>query len=243
MTVEHRHDRIALTPRSMLGIFIIVVGVIAALDQLHVLSASAVQPYWPLGVVAVGGVMFLQNRAQGNRGVNGVLVIGLGLLLLLNTLGDANVHVWDLMGPAILILIGWALVRRGPLGFGTAAQPEDGRMVIFAALSGVKRASTATHFKGGEVTTFMGGCVLDLRQAILSPGEEATLDVLSVMGGCEIAVPSSWTVSTPIVPIMGGVEDKRLPPLPVAPGSTGTLAAPHLVLRGFVMMGGVVIKS
>ena len=61
----------------------------------------------------------------------------------------------------------------------------------------------------------MGGAQLDLRQATIPPGEEAVLDIFVVMGGCEIFVPSSWTVVTPLVPVMGGIDDKRLPPLPV----------------------------
>jgi hypothetical protein len=88
----------------------------------------------------------------------------------------------------------------------------------------------------------MGGTTLDLRQAVIPPGEEAVIDVVALMGGCEIAVPASWTVATPIVPVMGGVEDKRLPPLPV-PHDSGAPPPPRLVIRGFLMMGGIQIKS
>ena len=54
------------------------------------------------------------------------------------------------------------------------------------------------------------------------------------MGGIEITVPTDWVVVNQIVPILGGVEDK----------STGTQASQHrLILRGFVLMGGVEIKT
>ena len=100
-------------------------------------------------------------------------------------------------------------------------------------LSGVKRTSTVARFRGGEITLFMGGGHIDLRQATIPRGEEAVLDIFGVMGGCEIAVPESWTIATPIVPVMGGVEDKRLPPLPTAvdacrrPGPAAAGAARH----------------
>ena len=43
---------------------------------------------------------------------------------------------------------------------------------------------------------------------------------------------------------MGGVEDKRLPSLPAGVESAaGGLAAPRLVLRGIIVMGGIQIKS
>jgi hypothetical protein len=118
----------------------------------------------------------------------------------------------------------------------------DNTMAVFAVLGGVKRVSAAERFRGGEITTIMGGAHLDLRQAIIPPGEEAVLDIFALMGGCEIVVPPSWAVTTPLVPVMGGVDDKRLPPLP---GATDGIVGkpPRLVLRGLLMMGGVEIKS
>jgi len=245
MSAMERHDKLSLTPRSMVGIFIIVIGAVLVLDQFRIVSASALQPYWPLGVIAIGAVLFLQGRAQGGRGINGAIAMGIGVWLLVNTLGVARVHFWDLFGPVLLIAIGWALVKqRGSWRPSARSTPEtDGHMVVFAVLSGVKRASTAAQFKGAEITTFMGGCQLDLRQAVLGPGEEATIDILSMMGGCELAVPLSWEVVTPVIPVMGAVEDKRLPPLPVAAPPSGALAAPRLVIRGFMLMSGVQIKG
>ena len=129
----------------------------------------------------------------------------------------------------------------------------DGRMefasggldsiTIFAVLGGVKRSIISTGFRGGEVTAFMGGFQLDLRQAVIAPGEEAVLELLVGMGGGEIIVPPSWTVATPVVPIMGGVDDKRLPPVPGSVENFGGKAAPRLVLKGLLMMGGLEIKS
>ena len=41
-----------------------------------------------------------------------------------------------------------------------------------------------------------------------------------------------------VVPLLGGVDDKRLPPIEALPEPS-----PRLRLRGFVLMGGVVIKN
>jgi predicted membrane protein len=91
----------------------------------------------------------------------------------------------------------------------------------------------------------MGGAMIDLRQALLSPGEEAVLDVFAVMGGCEVLIPSHWVVSAPIVAIMGGIDDKRLVSRPsvIDEATRSSAAPPRLVLSGFVMMGGVTIRS
>ena len=244
MTTTQRHDKPALTPRSMVGIFIIVIGVVLVLDRLRIIDATALQPYWPLGVIAIGAVLFLQGRAQGGHGINGAIAMGIGVWLLVNTLGVARVHFWDLFGPLLLIGIGWALVKQRGWPPGLVGTPEaEGHLVIFAVLSGVKRASTASHFNGAEITTFMGGCQLDLRQAVLAPGEQATIEIMSWMGGCEVFVPPSWDLVTPVIPVMGAVEDKRLPPLPVASPSGHSMPAPRLVIRGFMLMSGVQIKG
>ena len=54
-------------------------------------------------------------------------------------------------------------------------------------------------------------------------------------GGIEIRVPEDWTVSSRIVPLMAGVEDKTRAPQ----GATDH----RLVLRGFALMGGVEIEE
>ena len=76
----------------------------------------------------------------------------------------------------------------------------------------------ATSFAGGDVTAFMGGGKLDLREATMAPGTEATVDVMAIMGGFEIKVPESWNVIVDVVPFMGGYEEKtRHPADPAAP--------------------------
>jgi predicted membrane protein len=169
----------------------------------------------------------------------------IGGWLLLNSLGVVQVRFWELFWPIVLIGIGTMLVMqtlrkrsRDASGIDT-----DDTINIFAVLSGAKRMSASTRFRGGEVTAFMGGYQIDLRQAIIPPGEEAALDIFTAMGGGEIIVPPSWTVTTPIVAVMGGIDDKRIPPLGGVVDSIGGKPAPRLVLRGLLTMGGIEIKS
>jgi hypothetical protein len=194
-------------------------------------------------IVAIGALIFAQSRRVGG-GVNGVIVMIIGGWLLLNSVGILRVRFWEMFWPLVLVGIGSMLVlqtlRRRTSEVSGAA--SDNTLNVFAALSGVKRVISATRFRGGEVTAFMGGAQLDLRQATIPPGEEAALDFFLVMGGCEIFVPPTWTVTTPLVPIMGGIDDKRLAPLPGVDSITGQ-AAPRLVLRGLIVMGGIEIKS
>ena len=63
------------------------------------------------------------------------------------------------------------------------------------------------------------------------------MHVLAVMGGFQVLVPATWNVILEATAFMGGVDDRRRPP------ATPDPAAPTLILRGFVMMGGVEIKD
>ena len=124
------------------------------------------------------------------------------------------------------------------------------RVSMFAVLGNVRRTAGvspfsggASLFAGGDITAIMGGGQLDLRLAIIPRGQEAVLDIVAVMGGVEILVPSHWEISMPIVPFLGGVEDLRFAPLPTDPAAIHPDNSGRLVVRGLVMMGSVQIKS
>ena len=233
-----------MTPRLIVGVAIALFGMVLVLDRLNLVIADQVLRWWPAVIVALGALMFSQSRRVGG-GINGVIVMIIGGWLLLNTVGILRVRFWEMFWPLVLIGIGSALVlqatrRRARVAMGADA---DAMLTIFAVLSGVKRTSAAERFRGGEVTAFMGGAQIDLRRATIPPGEEAALDFFVIMGGCEIFVPAHWNVVTPLVPVMGGIDDKRIAPLPDTAGSIGDKPAPRLVLRGLLTMGGIEIKS
>ena len=233
-----------LTPRLIVGLAIALFGVVLVMDRLNLVVADQVLRWWPAAIVAVGALVFAQSRHVGG-GVNGILVMIVGGWFLLNTLGILRIGLWQLFWPMVLMGIGTALVMQAMRRrTREAAGPEsDDTLNIFAVMAGVKRSSLSTRFRGGEVTAVMGGYQIDLRQATIAPGEEAVLDIFTAMGGGEIFVPTTWTVATPIVPVMGGIDDKRIAPLPGALDGISGKPAPRLVLRGLLLMGGIEIKS
>jgi predicted membrane protein len=255
---SHDIPGFGFSPRLLLGLGLALFGVVLMLDRLGMVDASSVLRFWPLILIAIGLQQFFNPRERGPGRhivpVNGIIWMALGGILLLNSFGILRVSIWELFWPVLLIALGVRLITRpglrgrdfrdtpGP-GSTTAASGDVG--TVFAVLGGVKRVSAPQPFYGADVTTFMGGAHLDLRQAILAPGAEAVLDVFAVMGGCEVLIPPGWVVSAPVVAIMGGVDDKRIVSTPTmieqATASGGP--APRLVIRGFVMMGGVTIRS
>jgi hypothetical protein len=228
----------ALTPRFILGAGLALMGFVLTLDQLGIAEADRVLRFWPVLLVAYGVQQFFGSTS--GRSVNGIIWMAIGGWLLLNSLNMVRVRVWDLFWPAVLIFVGVNLVRQTLQKNRAGDSPE--RVTLFAILSGVRHVHGAAPFRGGDLTGFMGGGHLDLRQAVIPHGQEASLEILAVMAGFEIIVPPEWIVATPIAAVMGGIEDKRLTPVTGAPGADAA-ARPRLSLRGFVMMGGVTLRS
>jgi predicted membrane protein len=228
--------RYVLTPRLVVGLAIALLGTLLTMDRIGLLEADLVLRFWPLVLVAIGGLLVARQR-PGER-VNGMILLAIGVWLLISSIWGVRIRFWELFWPVVLILIGVNLARQAVRRQNTPRDDDSSRLNIFAVLSGVKRASSAGRFRGGDIVAFMGGGQLDLRQATIASGEEAVLDIVAVMAGLEVWVPPGWAVSTPLVPVMGGVEDKRLPPL-----TTTDAPPPRLILRGFVLMGGIMLKS
>lgn len=247
-----------ITPQLIVGIFIICVGVVFALDELGIAPAVSYLRFWPTALIAIGVVKMLQAR-DGGGAFAGVLFTLVGVWLQAEELDIIHIRLWQIW-PLALVLFGGYLVWQGltsrtpqPQAPAVAfpepespvrtaewsAEPHepvkdaDATMNAVAILGGVSRGNNSRAFRGADVLAIMGGVQLDLRRAAIHG--EAVIDVFVMWGGIEIRVPEEWTVASHIVPVMAGVEDKTRPPH----GAT----AHRLVLRGFALMGGVEVKN
>jgi predicted membrane protein len=224
-------DRFRVTGQLIAGLVLAGLGVLFTLDNLDLIRARDVLRYWPVIFLLIGISQILQARSSAGM-VGGSIWIILGGLLLgerLNLVSNVF-RFW----PLFLVGMGGYVIwqsfnrREPPPGEGSE------RVSAVAILGGIDRRVISANFRGGDVTAFMGGGKLDLREATLAPGTEALVDVTTMMGGFEIKVPETWNVIVEIVPFMGGYEDKTRHPTDPA--------APRLRVRGFVMMGGVEIR-
>ncbi|MGA9117340.1 MAG: DUF5668 domain-containing protein [Bacteroidota bacterium] len=223
-----------ISPQMVFGVIVLLAGLLFLLDNFDVLSADEYLKYWPALLLAYGLFRLLQPGDLPGK-FFGLLAAALGGLLLLDMSGVIVFEVWDFW-PILLILMGLSLVFRAARRAAPAAAPAggDGSVKGFVVMGGWKRSYGAEDFRGGELTAVMGGCELDLRQARMK-GAEAVLDVFALWGGIEIKVPQDWTVAVEGVPLLGGFDDKTLPPRENPRG--------RLVIKGFVVMGGVEITN
>ena len=140
-----------------------------------------------------------------------------------------------------LLLFGWFVVHMGALAYAklmgresTTPEPDADEIDLVATFGPLDFASTAASFRGGSVTTWFGGGVVDLRKARIDAGG-ATIRVNALFGGGNLVVPDDWRVETHIVGI-GGVGDSRRDVNPPAGG-------PTLRLEGTAIFGGWGVSS
>ena len=225
---------IRITGQLVLGIAIAVLGVLFTLDNLNVLRAREFLQFWPLALIAIGLAHVSQAKGAAGTLGGGIWILA-GVVLLGNRLGFFHVHIWNLW-PLLLVLVGARIVwQTMDANRVTAASGDTSATVsAIAVMGGFERRVTSREFRGGEVTAFMGGGKLDLREA-MPAGGQAVINIFAMMGGFEILVPETWRVISEITPFMGGIEDRSR--------TSTSPDAPTLVLRGFVMMGGVTLKN
>jgi hypothetical protein len=238
--------------RPRRGFVFLLGGIWLLLNELNVMRFSN---SWPLLLVAIGVTMAWdgwspgrqlspeerQLRERRQRELTPLVVIGLLVASLL--IGDR---------------------ARGMV----QTSDSSDKVHVFAVLGGNRHVSVAHAFRGADLTTVMGGAVLDLRNTSIEPGQEASVDVFALMGGVTLYIPKDWVIDARALSVMGRIEDRRTGGSPrddqgqnrrrfgrvdsesaaaeSAPGESASPApastAPRLVIRGLVTMGGLVIR-
>jgi hypothetical protein len=223
--------------RLAVGVVFMTVGLLAALAQAGILEFEGFGRWWPLLLIGVGVVKVLQPIENGQRG-SGIVFLVLG-----GVFEVVNVLAWRNAWPLLMVLGGALVFWRGIVpsprdsagrcrGLATVTTPL---VSLVALLGGIRRSVVAPDFEGGYLTAVMGGIELDLREARIATSP-VRLDVLAMLGGIEIKVPTDWIVEGGVSPLMGGFENKARVPLDAG-------AAPRLILRGYVVMGGVTVEN
>ncbi|MRW88454.1 hypothetical protein GJ699_00450 [Duganella sp. FT80W] len=221
-----------------IGLFVIGIGLLFLLDNLGWLDLDLRVHILPTILIGAGILKVLQTRTQSGMVVGGVMIV-IGCLIMLKSMGWLDID-WRSVWPLLMIGAGVAVIFRAKQGptqldqpFGPLEKTSDEAAInCTAILGGFKRRITTPDFRGGEITAIMGGCELDLRQSSIE--NEAVLNVFALCGGISVKVPIDWTVVLEGTPIMGGFEEKTVPP---------AIHNKRLILRGYVIMGGLEVRN
>ncbi|HEY8026124.1 MAG TPA: DUF5668 domain-containing protein [Burkholderiaceae bacterium] len=232
--------------RVVLGAIIIGFGLLALIDNLHLFGMVDIFTFWPTVFIVVGILKIYQTQTRSGY-ITGTILIGLGIIFTLQHLGFLYFRIHDLwplflIGAGVLVISkGWAEreigKRIGPVQFRHSGAPytnadPNSTLNIAAILSGNKVRKDTQDFRGGEVTAIMGGVEIDLRQASIQT--DAVLNIFATWGAIVLKVPTDWSVMSNAIPVLGGVEDKTVPP---------AVIGKRLIIEGYVVMGGVEIRN
>ena len=117
----------------------------------------------------------------------------------------------------------------------TTKDPTSNEPTAASVFAGERFESRAPALRGGRVITWFAGHDVDLRGATIDPSG-ATLDLRTMYGGTQVAIPEGWRVESHVRSLFGGtqvdVHDADLP-----------ADAPLLQLRGFSLFGGVRVTT
>lgn len=224
--------RIRFTPRLVFGILLAVLGVVFTLDNLGLVDVDRFWELWPVALVAVGLSKILQSRAP-----TGILLIVIGSWLLLENLGYIRLSLWSLW-PLLLVFLGGAVIWEALHPTSQVKllwQMSDSGCNGVAIMGGIERTFGPEPFRGGDLIAIMGGCQIDLSEALMEK-DEAVIHTIAIMGGIELKVPESWSVVGKVLPFMGAFEDttRRAREAPVKK---------RLIVRGLALMGAVEVKN
>ncbi len=162
-------------------------------------GGGLVARWWPVAAIVLG---MAQLSAGGRTG--GGMLIGTGAVLLGFTTGVLEGMAARLVGPLVLVLVGWwVLSGRRLRGEAEAAGP---RLNAFAALGRGRMTFTGSVLNRASATAILAGLELDLRRA--RPAEEgARLIATVVLGSLNVIVPEGWRVRIRGLPLLGVWDD------------------------------------
>lgn len=210
-----------LDAQTYLACLFLILGGGYLLQELGLINFSWLLGHtWPLFIIGFGFLQLAQNPT--NR-TSSLIIIAIGTLLTLSTLGQ-EVNFWALIWPVILILIGVSFLRRP-----RPAISDADHHTASTVMAEDKQQITSQQFKQGDHFVLMGSSKLDLTKTAFS-NKEAIFQINVIMGELKLIVPPNTRIINKASLIMGEFKDR----------STVTdKPAQTLTITGSVLMGSV----
>ncbi len=239
------NDNKKMSSSFWVGAIILIIGGFLLLKQLDILF----YPRWLFSgwtfLVILGIAIGIKKNFQG---IGWLVMILVGSYFLIDNIPGFPFDLDRLAPPIGIIIVGTFIVARSLMGSTSreakkarwgdgVITSDDGGEDYFdltTIFGGNKRKVFSKNFKGGETTCVFGGADIDLSQADING--TVVIDIVQLFGGVKLVIPSNWELKSDVTAILGGVDDKRNAPQAYSSNK-------KLILTGFVMFGGVDIKS
>ncbi|MBS1747136.1 MAG: hypothetical protein JST21_13280 [Bacteroidetes bacterium] len=239
--------------KVILGLVLIIGGLLLFADKAGLSFLPSWFFTWPVLIIGIGLAIGVQHNF---RNFSWLFLTAWGLYSLINQQAPL-LNLDRYTAPFILVFIGMFFLlhrkknkrwddfeRRRNYNYpdqqGVPApeqqQNVDGEFIdITSVFSGSKKVVLSKNFKGGDITSFMGGSEIDLTQADIQG--RAIIDATAVFGGVKIIVPSHWDIKFENTSAFGSIEDKR------RIQNFTTDPTKLLVIQGTAVFGGIDVSN
>ncbi len=220
--------------RVLWGIVLIFIGVIWGLNRTGVAEINIFfDGWWTLFIIVPSAISFFE---KGNNKISSLIFLIIGVLLLLAAQGLFEFEIlWEILLPAIVILIGLSLIFGHKVDFNvkekTKCLNSDDTESIFAAFGEQNVSKSGEKFEKANLNAIFGAVKLDLREAKLE--KETVIGAWAIFGGIEILVPKDCIVKVKGTPIFGGISNER---------KNNEDAKKTIYIEGYAVFGGIEIK-
>jgi Predicted membrane protein (DUF2154). len=239
------NDRNKMSSSLWVGLLILIIGSLLFFDRLDLYDF----PRWLFSfktlLIVIGLGIGIKRKFEG---IGWLVMILVGSFFLIDDIPGFPYDIDRYAFPVGIIIVGSFIVFRALMGSsarenrktmwgdGIVSTDSGGEdwFDITTVFGGAKKKVFSKKFRGGETTCIFGGSEIDLSQADIEG--TVVIDVVQLFGGVKLIIPSNWELKSDMTVILGGLDDKRNTPKAYTPEK-------KLVLTGFVMFGGVDIKS
>ena len=219
------------------GIVLVIIGGLLGCRAAGLIEFDTIffDGWWTLFIIIPCAICAITEKGHRVGNLIGLLV-GVALLLACQDVISFGL-LWKLLVPAIIIIIGLALIFKSAFNKQISAEIKNlsGKIddaEISAVFSGQNVDMKGEKFTGKKVSAVFGGLKLDLREAIIK--EDVVIDANAVFGGIDILVPENVNVKVKSSAVFGGVKSKR--------EKAANEKDPTIFVNGSALFGGIEIK-
>ena len=220
--------------RILWGIVLIFIGVIWGLNRTGVADINIFfDGWWTLSIIVPSIISLFES---GSNKTSSIIFLVIGILLLLAAKGVFEFEIlWEILLPAIVILIGLSLIFGHKVDFNvkekTKCLDSKDTESIFAAFGEQNVSKSGEKFEKANLNAIFGAVKLDLREAKLE--KETVIGAWAIFGGIEILVPEDCIVKVKATPVFGGVSNER---------KNNEDAKKTIYIEAYAIFGGLDIK-
>ena len=216
------------------GVVLIFIGVIWGLNRTGVANINIFfDGWWTLFIIVPSAISLFE---KGNNKVSSLICLVIGILLLLAAQGLFEFELlWEILLPAIVVLIGLSLIFGSKTNFNvkekTKCLDSSDTEAIVATFGEQNVSKSGEKFEKANINAIFGAVKLDLRDSKLE--KETIIGAVAIFGGIEILVPKDCIVKVKGTPIFGGISNER---------KNNEEAKKTIYIEGYAVFGGIEIK-